>query len=375
MHNHPRAYNSTLLCTLCQLFLPVKPESAAFERISAVRPAWTGLAGAQEAVGLGPNTVLHAGPPFEPGEDIPKPVANAAAVAAVFEGWADSLDEGHALIAAGDVNFQSAQDFGVVTPLAAVVSGSMRLQIVEDLSGDGLPAYAPLNGGMQNDLRFGVADVQTLERLRFLNDTLAAELGGTLREPVALMPIADSALARGDDCHGKTANATQLLNAIVSNRFLTTADSFFLNLWMAASKCIMSSAKSMPDSALVTTMAANGSRFGIQIAGLPDHWHTAPATPPLMQAQEPGSPLNAIGDSAIVETLGLGGMCQASAASVLKSPDHFGFSARSVVSQEVAPLVSLGVLDAGGQAGMLGRGLYRPPLEIFEKALVELTDS
>jgi hypothetical protein len=131
----------------------------------------------------------------------------------------------------------------------------------------------------------------------------------------------------------------------------------------------------MPDSALVTTMAANGSRFGIQIAGLPDHWHTVPATPPLMQAQEPGSPLNAIGDSAIVETLGLGGMCQESAASVLKSPDHYGFSARSVVSQEVAPLVSLGVLDADGQAGMLGRGLYRPPLEIFEKALVELTDS
>jgi hypothetical protein len=328
--------------------------------------------------------VLHAGPPYVAKEKIPRPVINAAAVAAVFEGWAASLDEAHVAIVDGEVDFRPAQDCSVVTPLAAVVSPSMRLQIIEDLAGEGRPAYAPVNGGMQNDLRFGVADERTLDRLRFLNDTLANEVAAALSEPILLIPIADRALYKGDDCHGSTANATRLLNAIVANDFVATADSFFLNLWMAASKCIMSAVENTPGSTIVTTMASNGSAFGMQIAGLPDRWHTEPATPPVSQESMSATPLNAIGDSAIVETFGLGGMHQGGGASKLKRIDHTGFehasvraglTAKDVVNRSQSPIVSLGVLDADGQAGLLGRGSFSPTLQVFEKALAEMREN
>ncbi len=364
----------------------MNPDKTALRRLSTVRPAWIGLAEACVAVGLGPRTVLHAGPPYKPDQNIPKPVLSAAAVAAVFEGWADSLAEAHVAIADGEVDFRPAQDCGVVTPLAAVVSGSMQLQVIEDLSGSGRPAYAPLNGGMQNDLRFGVADEQTLERLHFLNDSFATEISGTLSEPIPLLPIADEALEKGDDCHGKTANATRLLNSVIANHFLATADSFFLNLWMAASKCIMSAAEGTPASSIVTAMAGNGCDFGIQIAGLPGLWHTVPATPPVLQGGNSAlmTPLNATGDSAIIETFGLGGMYQAGVRSDLKRIDHpdfnhvsvrAGFSANDVIGKKQPPIVSLGVLDAAGVNGLVARGFYSPPLPVFQDALNALRKS
>ena len=58
----------------------------------AVRPAWTGMRTAADALQIQSHTLLHCGPPADPPHALVQPVLNSAAVACVFEGWADNLD-------------------------------------------------------------------------------------------------------------------------------------------------------------------------------------------------------------------------------------------------------------------------------------------
>ena len=93
-------------------------------------------------------------------------------------------------------------------------------------------------------------------------------------------------------------------------RFHGGSPSLFLNLWMAATKCIMKAAEGVEGSGLITAAGGNGRDVGIQVSGLAGCWFTAPASPPKGSVQ--GVPadraLGAIGDSAIVDAYGLGAM-------------------------------------------------------------------
>ena len=120
-------------------------DALSLERLFKARPAWTGIMTARDAIGLDGLTLLHSGPPAASGHVIP--TLNSAAVACVFENWAKNLEEADALIASGGVTLAPAQDMNVATPLAAVVSPSMHVLVMEDLSGRGKRAAAPLNGG------------------------------------------------------------------------------------------------------------------------------------------------------------------------------------------------------------------------------------
>src|SRR5207247_10908961 len=55
---------------------------------------------------------------------------------------------------------------------------------------------------------------------------------------------------------------------------------FFLNASMAACKAALDAAHGVPDSTLVTTMARNGTDFGIRVSGTGDRWLTGPAQTP-----------------------------------------------------------------------------------------------
>ncbi|MGI9336112.1 MAG: DUF1116 domain-containing protein, partial [Gammaproteobacteria bacterium] len=101
---------------------------------------------AAEAVGLSGKTLLHSGPPADPSHALVRPTLNSAAVAAVFEGWAGDLDEGFELVSCGEVRFEPAQDRRVLTPMAAVVSPSMRLIEMTDEGARANRTYAPING-------------------------------------------------------------------------------------------------------------------------------------------------------------------------------------------------------------------------------------
>jgi hypothetical protein len=289
----------------------------------------------------------------------------------------------------------------------------MWVQEVCDLRSPASVAWSPLNGGVDHVLRVGVLGDAVLQHLRWLNGPFADAFALALEEPVPLLELADAGIAGGDDCHGRTGVATAALAARLEHRwtgpqadacraFLRRAPSFFLNVWMAASKCMLDAARGVAASSVVVAAGGNGDRFGIQLASQPGTWFTTRAKPPAVQPGQIAADaiaLGAIGDSAIVDFLGLGAMTTPAANGDARPPfadilpdavaaprrllaaAHPGFplvqprmviAARRVIESAQVPVVSLGVLDQEGKRGRLAGGFYRPPLELFERAVTEL---
>jgi hypothetical protein len=392
-------------------------DTVAIKKLLAVVPAWNRVTTAAEAIGLSGRTLLHCGPPADPPNDLVIPILNSAAVACVYEGWAKTLDEATELIASGEVAFIAAQDRNVATPMAAVVSPSMKLLEFVDLNEPTCRAWAPLNGGGTGAdpvPRYGRKSQAALDFLYFLNDQVGTAIMEAPADPIPWLPIMDDALIRGDDGHLRHVEANKILVNILRERlgagfagsdtdaFVENWPFFHLNYWMAASKLILSAAAGTKDSAIVTAFGGNGNKFGLQIAGLPGRWFTVPATPPIGKIREPHSietVVGAFGDSAVAEGLGLGALAQSYCpdmqalhkdfnpddlldlpAKLLmavhpglpKSQARVGLSARAVVEFETTPVLELGIADKAGIDGGLGVGLYRPPMAPFADACAAL---
>jgi Protein of unknown function (DUF1116) len=383
-------------------------DHAAFAAASGVRPMWKSQRRASDAIGLAKNVLLHAGPAFESAADVSRPIRNSACVAAVFEGLAQSFAEAADAVDTGAIRLRPAQDLNAVVPLASVISASMWLHEIVDATNPRRRAFAQINGGGGPALRLGVCSEQTLAHLRWLNDEFAEVLARLLGEPVDLIEIAKGGLAAGDDCHGRTGAATGLLEARFRNalaahprsqEFLQTGPSFFLNLWMAACRCVLNGAVGVAGSSLVTAAGGNGRNFGIQLAGAPGRWivvHADAPHGPLYHGPERVQPLGAIGDSAIVDVAGFGAMALRYSEAQIRAlgpyvPDDglarparlfldrwpafgdlnllTGLCARRVVAAGTSPLVSLGILDAAGVRGRLSGGVYAIPVQLFVQAL------
>lgn len=389
----------------------------AADALVSARPAWTGLRTAADAVGLEAHTILHCGPPAQPHHALVTPTLNSAAVACVFEGWAKDLDEGLALVKGGAVRFAPAQPRGVATPMAAVVSPSMRLLEMTDLARPGQHAYAPINGGGTGGdpaPRYGRRTPQALEFLRFLNGPVADLLEAAAGEPLAWLPIIDAALVEGDDTHlrhvAAHARLVQALRARLdpahtgssADEFIGKWPFFHLNFWMAGIRVAMQAATGLTGSALITAFGGNGETFGLQLSGLPGRWFTCPATPPLGNVRPPhtaASGVGAYGDSALVEAFGLGALAHAYAPEMqvlhkdFYHPDllalpatlllrehpalpasraRCGLSARRVLDTGATPVVELGIVHKDGTDGGLGAGLYRPVMAPFRAACAAL---
>ena len=379
---------------------PHPADRLAFDQAMVAQPVWNRFeTGA--ALGMAENALLHAGPPFGRVDDITLPILHSACVAAVYEGLANDFREAEAMIRAEEISLHPAQDFGVVTPLAAVVSASMPLHVVYDAWGGKVRAYAPINGGNRPSLRLGLLSTAVLEHIRWLNTTVLEALQAGLAEGIALVPLAVEGLEAGDDCHGRTPVSGAALVAELVFRsarsidedvldFMRASPSLFLNLWMAATKCMMIAASGVEGSSFVTAAAGNGRSVGLQVSGLSGRWFTIPATPP-KGAFDVDLPedraLGAIGDSAVVDAFGLGAMFkpsgqnagkETSALSVGAHPYFrdmnvkLGSSSRAAVGQGRGPTISLGILDRLGEAGRLGGGLYEMPVAPFSDALAAL---
>ena len=389
----------------------------AYQQMCNANPVWNGLVTASEVLHYDNNILLHAGPPFTSIETISKPILNSACVASVYEGLAVDFDQAEAKIATGDIRLLPAQDYSIVTPLAAVVSSTMSLHRVVDQTSASNVVYAPLNGGMRAPMRLGLRAQEVLEHIRWLNGEFADLMAAGISKPVELMPIAANALRQGDDCHGRTPVGTRLLMAQVEQAlpeglindnlrdFIDNSPPLFLNLWMAASKCLMMSADGIDGSSFVTAAGGNGLDTGIQIAGLSGQWFQAAATPPngRFDTDLPmDRALPAIGDSAVVETLGLGAMAlqlspeqeknfhdflprdyRQRAARIMCGPHpgfgdlnpQLGLCARAAVEARQGPIIGLGILDISGEEGRLGGGIYDMPVTVFDEAVIALNDS
>jgi hypothetical protein len=331
---------------------------------------------------LDARVLLHAGPPYE--GTVPAPVLQSAMQAILFEGWARDADTARALIATGEVRLMPAQDHGVATPLAQVVSASMPLAVVGDAS---RVAFAPLIEGPPPALRFGTHDAQALVRLKAVAELGLGSVGPALRErSIALAPIVEHALKAGDECHGRTVAANGLL---VDNMQWLTAEAagalranagFVLPVLMAAALWRLQGPRSA-----IAAVGGNGLRFGFRLHG-EDRWHTVLARPPRgvsLPGQEAEAALGAIGDSAVIDFCGLGGqaLCFAEAlrqdwkhvlpADLLSLRDAVTNVATGLVdpfraaTNSCEPLVSLAILGRSGERGLIGRGVYAPDAGLF----------
>ena len=381
----------------------------AFDRAMVAQPVWNGFATAGEALSLPENTLLHAGPPFPNVETIKTPILNSASVAAVYEGLARDFDVARQMIHAGEITLAPAQDHGVVVPLAAVISASMPLHSVYDAWRGDIRCLAPINGGPHPSLRLGLCDQAVLDHIRWLNTAVRDVLEDGIGEGFGLVAMAAAGVRAGDDCHGYTpaagaafareihARARKPIPGDVSD-FLHAAPSLFLNLWMAATKVMMRAAEGVPGSGVITAAGGNGYETGIQVAGLPGRWFTAPAAPPKgdLGDHAESRALGAIGDSAIVDCLGLGAMAfahapvQKDAMSAYLPADHealsgalgtgahpyfhglnlsLGCSVRKAAALGQGPIISLGVIDTMGELGRLGGGIYQVPVDLCARAV------
>jgi len=399
------------------------------ERLLAARPTLIGIGTALEVVpGMRRNLVLHAGPPVE-WERMSGPTRGAVMGGLVYEGLAQTPEEAAWLAAAGAVSFAPCHHHAAVGPMAGVVTASMPVWILENAA-FGNRAYATLNEGLGKVLRYGAYDDEVLTRLRWMADVLAPALREALAAhgPLDLRNVIAQALQMGDEVHNRNRAATSLLiRALAPHlakgaagaddlaavlRFLDGNDHFFLNLSMAASKCSLDPAAGIPLSSMISVMARNGTDFGVQVAGLPGRWFTAPA-PMVEGLYLPGfGPADAapdIGDSVITETAGLGGMAMAAAPAIVQfvggsAAQALAFTRRmyditlaehptyripaldfrgtatgidllKVVESGVVPVVNTGIAHRQPGVGMVGAGLVKPPFACFRQALLAFAES
>ena len=393
--------------------------SRALARICAVRPQWFAVRDAASALGLEGRILLHAGPARLNPARLPPPMRNAAVLSCLHEKWAASEREAEELLASGAVRLEPSFTRNVATPLVAMVSPKTTLAEIADgaIAGSGDPAhryFAFLGTGGGPQQRFGSRDLAILEKMKFRESVLAKGFAELLEAPIDLLSIARAAIREGDDLHNRLSSATALLFSLLNTRKAETKEAkqtlqaiaeaplYFLNLWMPACQLMLLAAEGERGSSLVTRLCANGEEIGIQVAGLPGEWFTAPASPvqgPFMK----GAPENprlppATGDSGVIDAFGLGGQGLRHAPSLLAAfsewltPDDdararsvlagvhpiletpFALDAAAVAKSGRPPLLSTGMVSADGR-GLLGRGICAVPVQPFADAVSRLGKS
>src|SRR5699024_9043997 len=121
-------------------------------------------------------------------------------------------------------------------------------------------------------------------------------------------------------------------------QFLSDTDQFFLNVAMATGKAMMDAARTIQSGTVVTAMTRNGNQFGIRIAGMGDEWFTGPVNTPqgLYFTGYSADDANPdMGDSAITETIGVGGMAMIAAPAVTRFVGTGGFDDALQTSNEM----------------------------------------
>ena len=396
----------------------------AASRMMAARPILKGVARASDVIPeFGERMLLHAGPPIE-WERMSGPLKGAVIGAAIFEGWAQSEAGAIILAERGEISFDPCHHHRSVGPMAGVTSPSMKVYVVENET-HGNVAYSNLNEGYGKVLRYGAYAPEVLEKLHWMNDEMAPLLAAAIEEAggVDLRALLAEALHMGDEGHNRNkAGSILFLKALAPAiakvatdrkteedvlRFLGDNALSVLNPVMAACKAMADAAHGVSGSTLVTAMARNGTDFGIRVSGLGDEWFVAPAETPdgLYFSGFSSSDANPdIGDSTITETVGIGGFAMAAAPAIVSfisgtpkdaldttlemyeicfaEHGHFtipvldfrgtptGIDVRRVVELGITPRINTGIAHKEAGVGQVGAGLVRPPIEIFERALV-----
>lgn len=402
--------------------------TTAVTRMMEARPVLVGIGKALDVIpGMRPNLILHAGPPIT-WDRMSGPLKGAIIGALIFEGKAKTAEEAEALALSGEIDFEPCHHHAAVGPMAGVTSASMAVYIVENQT-HGNRAFSNLNEGYGKVLRYGAYQEDVQARLRWMNSTMAAVLKDALEASggMDIRALLAEALHMGDEGHNRnkagsilyTKNLAPFIAKVAPNadvasevlKFLGDNALSVLNPVMAACKAMCDAAHGIEGSTIVSTMARNGTDFGIRVSGLGDRWFTAPSQIPAGLYFPGFSAADAnpdIGDSTITETAGIGGFAMAAAPAIVtfvsgKPSDAInatmemyeitfaehktftipaldfrgtptGVDLRKVVEVGITPRINTGIAHKNAGVGQVGAGLVRPPMQIFEEALVAFAE-
>jgi hypothetical protein len=423
----PATNNKNVIAALKLLYTDAVEEAnrKVVEIVSNGHPKLIGTGIAKDIInGLTPTTFLHAGPPVT-WERMCGPMRGAVIGGILYEGLAKNVNDAEKL-ASSKIDFHPCHHFNAVGPMAGVLTPSMPVWIVKNETYGNL-AYATMNEGLGKVLRFGAYGPEVIERLNWMRDELypvikhALEIKGV----IDLRVLIAQALQMGDECHNRNKAFTSLLYrelapAIVMTdfnnekkakvlEFINSNDHFGLNLSMPAAKSIMKPTEDIENSTIVSTMARNGTDFGIRVAGSKGQWFTF-ASPKVKGLYFPGySEKDAaldLGDSVITETSGFGGFAMAAAPAIVgfvggKPADAINYTQkmyqitmiesrffqipalgfrgtptaidiRKVIETGILPIINTGIAHKDAGVGQVGAGLVNPPMECFEKAVVAM---
>ncbi|TDI91588.1 MAG: DUF1116 domain-containing protein [Caldithrix sp.] len=405
-----------------------KANQEATQKMIEARAMLTGLAKAINVIpGMRDNLLLHAGPPIT-WERASGPMRGAITGALIFEGKAKNETEAKALVESGEIALEPCHHHQTVGPMAGVTSPSMSVYIIKNET-HGNQAFSNLNEGYGKVLRYGAFDQEVQKRLRWMEDVMAPILNGAIEASggIDIKALLSEALHMGDEGHNRNkAGSILFLKALAPNIAKVSKDSkvtcevlqaigdnalSVLNPVMAACKAMADAAHGIEGSTIVTTMARNGTDFGIRVSGMGEQWFTAPAQIPKGlyfpgYKDEDANP--DIGDSTITETAGIGGFAMAGAPAIVTfvsgtpqdalnaslemyeitfsehkyftiPPFDFrgtptGIDLRKVIATGITPRVNTGIAHKKAGIGQIGAGLVRPPIKMFEEALMAFAE-
>jgi Protein of unknown function (DUF1116) len=374
--------------------------------------------------GMSGRTLLHPGPPCG-WDEVCDPLRRSLRAAVVAEGWAADISRADAMLVSGEVELASANEHATVVPMATALGPGMPVWVVENREG-GTRAFAPIGQGAGDVAWYGRESPAAIERLVFLRDVAGPQLSRVLARlgPIDAFSIAAQGVQMGDDVHMRTQASTNVLirtmlpalarlgdgpARVALAEYLAANHLFFLTIAMAGAKSLTLWAEQVPGSSIVTTMARNGTTYGIRL-GARDRWFVTGA-PPVADAlfhagygQEDAG-LD-IGDSSVLELVGLGGAAAAGSPAVAaflggsmsdaaRATDEMaricaaessrfklptmgfrgtplGVDVRRVVETGITPKVTTGILHASGGLGQVGAGVATAPPAAFRSALMAL---
>lgn len=400
----------------------------ALNKINGAQPILIDVQRALDVLpGMTENSIFHAGPPIT-WERMSGPLRGAVVGGLIFEGRAKTYEEAEALASSGAITFGPCHEHNAVGPMAGVITPSMPVFVLENKNG-GNRTYSTMNEGLGKVLRFGAYSDEVIDRLTWMRDVLAPAVKKAvlLSGGIDIKAIAAQALHMGDEVHNRNKAATSLfirellpwlLQADITEedrlavaKFINSNDHFYLNLSMASAKAMLDNADGIPNSTIVTVMTRNGTDFGIRVSGLPGRWFTAPAE--MVKGllfpgftEEDCNP--DMGDSAITETVGLGGFSMAASIAIIQfvggTPQdaiHYsekmyritegestafqipvldfrgsptGIDIRKVVETGVLPQINTGIAHKEAGIGQVGAGLVNPPWQCFRDAILAFSE-
>jgi hypothetical protein len=298
--------------------------------------------------------------------------------------------------------------------MAGVISPSMLTFVVRNPA-FGNTVVTNLNeGNVPDSLRCGANGPRVIERLHRLNGVVGLGIARSLPESLSVRDLIAKSVLMGDEQHQRNVAASLLLMQALLPKllkleeaadvvdYLTGSPQSFLNLAMAASKSLLDPLASIQGCSIVTAMSRNGVEFGIRVSATGDRWFMAPSPVPAGVYWPGYSAVDAnpdIGDSAVVETAGLGGFALAGAPALqplvglssiaamqlqndmrrisysespffLSAPAEgigtpFAIDVSKVAAEQVTPAITTGIAHREAGVGQVGVGLARAPLSCF----------